>query len=140
MNHSESMSKIAPAICAAQAELQSAPRESSNPFFNSKYADLATCMETLRPVLSKNGLAIVQLPGNGDAVVTVETVLLHSSGEWVSAVAGCKPKDMSPQAVGSAITYLRRYGLAIIGLVTEADDDGNSAQPTRQTKNSRDEF
>jgi hypothetical protein len=137
MTHSESIKAIAPAIVVAQGELQSAPRDSSNPYFNSKYADLATCMDTLRPVLAKNGLAILQFPlmNKTDLIVAVETVLLHISGEWFSTLATCTVKDTLAQTVGAATTYLRRYGLAIIGLVTDDDDDGNAASEPQKPQN-----
>ena len=133
MNHSESIAKIAPALVSAQAELKAAPKSSDNPFFSSKYADLAECMETLREPLHKNGLAIVQFPSTGE-MVSVETVLLHESGEWFSCALSCRPKDYSPQAVGSSVTYLRRYGLALTGLVSEEDDDGNAGSANTDRK------
>jgi hypothetical protein len=127
MLRSESIKNIAQAVVSAQGQLVSAPKNSENPYFNSKYADLATCMDTLRPVLSKNGLAVMQFPVTSETQLEVETVLMHNSGEWIACQVGCRPKDMSPQSIGSAITYLRRYGLSVIGLVTDADDDGNAA-------------
>ena len=129
MNHSDSIKAIAPAIVAAQAELKAAPKDTTNPFFKSKYADLGGCMDTLRPVLAAHKLALIQSPSVGGEIVSVETTLLHDSGEWISCMLSCHPKDNGPQSIGSAITYLRRYGLALPGLVTEADDDGNAAQP-----------
>ena len=129
MNHSESVAAIAPAIVAAQAELKAAPKDTANPFYKSKYADLGGCMDTLRPVLGAHKLAVLQPPAVDNGIVSVETMLLHESGEWISCTLSCQPKDTGPQSIGSAITYLRRYGLALTGLVTEADDDGNAAQP-----------
>jgi hypothetical protein len=134
MKHSESMAKIAPAIVAAQSELKSVSREKVNPYFKSKYADLAACMDILKPILSKNGLAVIQCPEESDKV-RVDTTLLHVSGEWITCSAVCAPKDMAPQSVGSAITYLRRYGLAIIGLVTDDDDDGNYSSKQDSKRN-----
>lgn len=133
MQKSDTIAELAKALSKAQGELKAAPKDSDNPYFHSKYADLATCFETLRPVLSKYGLSIVQLPALGTDYVDVETVLLHESGEWISCCPASAPKDMGPQAVGSTITYLRRYGLAITGLVTDADDDGNDAGKPEKT-------
>jgi hypothetical protein len=135
MHHSESILKISPAIVAAQAELRAAPKDSANPFFKSHYADLASCMEALRAVLHKAKLAILQFPSviEEGRIVSVETTLIHESGEWFSCSLSCQPKDAGPQSIGSAITYLRRYGLALTGLVTDEDDDGNTAQGNQGT-------
>lgn len=134
MQHSESIQNIAVALVAAQALLKAAPKDKENPYFSSKYADLASCMETLREPMHENGLAITQLPSMAEGKVLVETVLIHKTGEWISCTLACTPKDEGPQAAGSAITYLRRYGLAVIGLVSEEDDDGNSAEGDRKGK------
>lgn len=128
MQHSETVTKISAAIVAMQAELVPVKRDSENPYFKSKYADLCSCMEHIKPILAKHNLALIQTPEQGiPGQVRVDTVVIHSSGEWIACSAVSAPKDMLPQSVGSAITYLRRYGLSIIGLVTDDDDDGNSS-------------
>lgn len=127
MLKSESIAAISAALVEAQAAIKAAPKDKDNPFYKSKYADLATCMEAIREPLHTNSLAICQLPEMVDGQIVVETVLLHKSGEWIGCKLSCRPKDDGPQSAGSAITYLRRYGLAIVGLASEEDDDANAA-------------
>ena len=130
MNQSESIAALAAALSKAQAVLESAKKTSSNPFFKSTYADLASVWDACRKPLADNGLSIVQtadfLPDHPD-MVCIETALLHSSGEWVRGRLAAKPVKADPQSVGSCITYLRRYSLqSIVGIAPE-DDDGNAA-------------
>jgi hypothetical protein len=137
MKHSESLSQIAPAVAMMQAALKKAPKDAANPFFKSKYADLATCMDTLRPALAVASLSVVQGFQTAEGRVSVETMLLHASGEWISTEISASPKDDAPQSIGSCITYLRRYGLGMTGLVTDEDDDGNQAQGHKAAPASR---
>ena len=125
---SQTVGKLAEALCKAQAEIKNAVRDSENPFFKSHYADLASVREAYQPAFTKHGLALVQMPYAKDGRVGVETMLMHSSGEWVKAGADVKPVKDDPQSYGSAVTYLRRYSAAAFaGLATE-DDDGEGAQ------------
>lgn len=144
MNHSESVAKLAAALSKAQGEMENADKSSNNPFFGSKYADLAEVINTARPVLAKHGLSVVQLPGFDGSTVTLENVILHESGEWIAAMSGAPMPVMtkkdgtvlppSPQGVGSAITYLRRYSLAAMCLIAQEDDDAEAASaPARAT-------
>jgi hypothetical protein len=133
MQHSESIAKIAEALAAAQAEISAARMDAKNPHFNMKYASLAAVLEAAKP-LTAHGISILQsprvLPSEGQAAPRVEvtTTLLHASGEWVSTALALRPRADDPQAVGSAITYARRYGLsALAGIAAEEDDDANSA-------------
>lgn len=127
METSEKIGDLAKALATAQGQFKPIRRESVNPFYKSKYADLAAIIEGTREALAKNGLAFVQTVSvNGD--VTVETMLMHESGQWIRSAIALKPKGDDPQAAGSTITYGRRYSLgAIIGVASEDDDDGNSA-------------
>lgn len=135
MNHSESLATIAPAICKMQAELQPAMKDTKNPFFKSSYADLSSIWAAASGPLANHGLAVIQTLHKADPVfvgeevrhgVIVETILMHSSGEWISGECYYPLAKNDPQAVGSATTYGRRYGLqAILGIITE-DDDGNA--------------
>ena len=127
MQKSDDIKELATALSKAQGEIKGALKDSSNPFFKSKYADLASVWEAFRQPFSKNGLSLVQLPSMSEDRVSVESVLLHSSGQWISEVLTASPKDTSPQAVGSTITYLRRYGAQSIAGVCPEDDDGNAA-------------
>jgi hypothetical protein len=128
MNTSPTIGSLAKALSAAQSEMQGAIKDSSNPFFKSKYADLASVWEACRAALTKNGIAVVQSPSADGAKVSVTTLLCHESGEWVSGTLTSTAKDESPQSLGSCVTYLRRYGIsALVGIAPE-DDDGEAAQ------------
>jgi len=137
MNRSDDIKDLAAALCKAQTSIKGALKSSENPFFKSKYADLSAVWEACREPLAKNGLAISQHAGGDGAMVEVETVLLHSSGQWISSTLTMRPTKGDPQAFGSAITYARRYALAgIVGVVTE-DDDGNAASASHTSQPAR---
>lgn len=131
MERSESISGIATALSEAQGEFPIIPKESSNPFFKSKYAELSTIVRTVQPVLRKHGLSVTQLTEDGESGITVRTMLMHKSGEYISGTLKMQPVKSDPQGIGSAITYARRYGLsAILGIATDDDDDGAAASGT----------
>jgi len=124
MNRSESIGKLATALVKAQLAMGSAKKDAANPFFKSKYADLAEVVSVVKEPLLKNGIAFLQIVTEAGE----ETTLVHESGEFIS---GTTPvvvaKQNDPQALGSAITYARRYGLqAMLGIPAE-DDDGEKA-------------
>ncbi len=129
MRTSEQINELAAALSKAQGQFENAKKDSENPFFHSKYADLAACIDAARGPLAANGLAVVQSPSIEEARgVRMTTRLLHSSGQWIEGELDATPKDSGPQSVGSVVTYLRRYALcAMIGLAAE-DDDANSGQ------------
>lgn len=134
---SEQISELATALSKAQGVMEPATKDSNNPFFKSKYADLASIIGVCRKPLYTNGLSFVQLPSTEGNIVTVVTVLLHSSGQWIKNSLSMGVKDNTPQAIGSCITYAKRYGLsAVIGIATEEDDDGNAATHTEIRKTS----
>lgn len=117
---SESIKNLAVALVKAQSELRGAKKDQDNPFFKSKYADLNSCWEAAREPLTKNGLCIIQTTEIQGQELGVKTLLVHTSGEWIS---GFLPLTEKPQATGSAISYNRRYGLsAMVGLYSEDDD------------------
>lgn len=125
MEMSESIGKLAEALAKAQGQIENAKKKSANPFFKSRYADLAECLISVKMPLKENGLSFVQCPGFDGKAVSVTTTLLHTSGEWISSELKLAPTKTDPQSVGSAITYARRYSLcAMVGLSQE-DDDGN---------------
>lgn len=128
MQRSDSITKIASALVKAQGQLQIAVKDSTNPAFRSKYADLGSVWDACRAALQDNGLSVVQLPHRGEpGHAALETILLHESGEFISGVSETRLVKDDPQGYGSAITYLRRYALsAMLGIVAE-DDDGNHA-------------
>jgi hypothetical protein len=132
MTTSESINEIATALAKAQAEIQNVTKDAKNPHFKSDYATLDAVTDTVRPVFSKHGLAVMQMPtfavgDDGGNVVTVETLITHSSGQWIRGVSAAPIQKPDPQGVGSATTYLRRYSLAAIAAIAQTDDDGNAA-------------
>jgi len=129
MEKSESIKELATALNAAQATLQVAKKGSQNPYFKSKYADLLSVWDAARPALTENGLSVSQIgETDSEGRAYLETILLHTSGEWIKGKLPLMMEKPSPQAQGSAITYARRYSLsAILGLCTEEDDDGEKA-------------
>jgi hypothetical protein len=130
MKQSESIAKLTEALSKAQACIKGAITDSENPFFKSKYADLASVWDACRKPLTDNGLAIIQVATfipECPEKVAIETTLSHSSGEFVSGIMAAKPVKDDPQSIGSCITYLRRYSLAAICGVSPEDDDGNVA-------------
>jgi hypothetical protein len=137
MNQSESIAELSAALAKAQGIMEGASKDSANPFFKSKYADLASVWDACRKPLSDNGLSVVQttefMPEHPD-MVCIETILCHSSGQWIKGKLAVKPVKADPQSVGSCITYLRRYSLqSIVGIAPE-DDDGNAASGKNDTK------
>ena len=124
------------ALIKAQSEMGSAVKDAQNPHFRSRYASLAAVIDAVIPVLNANGVGVLQLPSIEGSEVRLTTILMHSSGQRLSSTVGAPlGKKQDAQAVGSAITYLRRYSLqSIMGLPVE-DDDGNAAsrrQPQRR--------
>lgn len=125
---SEQINELASALAKAQGEMGHAIKDSTNPGYRSKYADLAACWDACRGPLSKNQLAIWQGTAFEDGKVQITTVLMHSSGQWVSDTLSLVPNKIDPQGQGSAITYGRRYGLmAAVGLAPAEEDDGHNS-------------
>lgn len=132
MERSESIVQLATALALAQKEIEGASKDRENPHFRSRYADLASCWDACREPLTKNGLSVVQLPKADGAVITVTTMLIHKSGEFIAESLSITAMDAKPQSVGSALTYARRYGLsAVVGIAPE-DDDAEAAQGRQQ--------
>jgi hypothetical protein len=124
---SPEIEKLAAALSLAQKSIQAAKKDKQA--HNYKYADLAECWTAAREALTENGLAVSQWPLTAGKRVTITTLLLHSSGQWIKGSFAMDAKDSYPQAVGSCITYGRRYGFcAAIGIAPE-DDDGKAAMP-----------
>lgn len=128
MNKSNTLSELAKALVKVQAELLPADKDAENPFFKSSYASLNSIWTTCKFLLSSNGLAVSQVNQLCETGVIIETILLHESGEWISGELMLPLVKHDAQGVGSAMSYGRRYGLAaILGIVADADDDGNAA-------------
>ena len=137
MNKSESIQNLSAALSKAQAELPAIKFDSKNPFLKNDYASLGAIIAGARPVIAKHGLSVSQLTFGDDGVAGVETVLMHTSGEWISSSIsmpiGEEKGKSSAQVAGSIITYLRRYSLAsILGIYSDEDGDGNKPEPERK--------
>lgn len=128
MQRSDTIGKLGLALSKAQKEITGARKDANNPFFKSKYADLASVQDAIKDALSSNEIAFTQFTENDDSGnVVVETMLIHSSGEWIASKLAMKPVKPDPQSIGSCITYARRYALAAICGVAQVDDDGSLA-------------
>jgi hypothetical protein len=124
---SDEIHELATALSKAQGEIEDAAKGAENPYFKSKYADLAAVRGVIREPLAKHGLAIVQNPATVQGGVEVETILLHSSGQFMSSKLFMPVAKSDAQGIGSAITYARRYSLLSILCLATEDDDGNAA-------------
>jgi len=128
MKSSEQINEIAGALCKAQAVMKHAEKDATNPAFKSKYATLASVIDAVKGPLTSNGIAFPQFTLDVDSGVAVETMLIHTSGQWLASVCTIPVAKVSAHGVGAAISYAKRYGLAAIcGISAETDDDGNTA-------------
>lgn len=134
---SAELNELMGALAKAQAEMGVAGKDSNNPYFKSKYADLASVVSASRPFLAKNGLCVMQRLGVDSAGKRlIITILGHSSGQYVTSCMTLTPIKEDPQSVGSAITYMRRYSYAsLVGVVADdEDDDGEGAMKSLRTQ------
>ncbi len=134
---SESIGKLASALCAVQKEIGGAKKDSRNPFFNSNYADLGSCWETCRKLLTDNGLCVIQTNGGTAEAPSVITTLAHTSGEWIRGELAMAPDKKGPQGIGSCVTYARRYALASIVGMYQVDDDAEGATDREEKSNGK---
>lgn len=140
METSAEIGELAKALASAQGVMQAAMKDAENPAFKrgnsvSKYADLASVWEACRAALSANGLCIIQGAETDEAGVRITTTLAHGSGQWMRSTLAIGCGDTA-HAIGSAITYGRRYALAaMVGVAPEEDDDGNEASGVRGQQN-----
>lgn len=134
--HSQEIDKLADALAKAQLEMESAKMDSTNPHFRSSYADMASVVKASRPHLAKHGIAVVQCTSaTPDGVVTIKTMLMHSSGQWISSDFSVKPAKTDMQGIGSAITYARRYCYSsLVGITSSNDDDDGEAAVGRHAE------
>jgi hypothetical protein len=127
MMHTEQLNELATALAKAQGAMQNAKKDAANPFFKSKYADLASVWDAVREPLTSNGLAVIQSIDCDEHGTVLVTKLAHASGQWIDSKVRVKPVKDDPQGIGSAITYMRRYALQAIVGVSPEDDDGEGA-------------
>lgn len=137
MRFSSNVSNISAALLKAQIKMGSATKGASNPFFRSKYADYGAVLEVVKEPLNEEGISILQSSYSDAAGHYVETVLLHTSGEFLSSgPLRLELAKVDMQSLGSSITYSRRYQLQALLGVPSADDDGEGAmarQPRTET-------
>jgi hypothetical protein len=126
---SETIKDLAAALAKAQGEIEGASKDKVNPAFKSKYADLSSVWEACRESLTKNGLSVVQSPGEmiDGKSMAMTTMLMHASGQWMRDRLTIPLGKVDPQGYGSAVTYARRYALAAFVGVAPEDDDGQAA-------------
>ncbi len=140
MNQSEQINELSAALSKAQGMIRPAVKDSTNPFFKSKYADLSSIWDACKEPLCTNGLAVLQTTEYKESQLILVTTLAHSSGQWIRSYMPIHPVKNDSQGIGSALTYMRRYSLAsMVGVTTgEEDDDGNescgkTAYPQKQS-------
>lgn len=122
---------LAEALAAAQIEITDPQKDAVNPHFRSRYADLATVLKTVRPVLARHGLAITQTTQVDEQGRLLLVTRLHWRDEELVGYYPIQPVKADPQGYGSALTYARRYTIqAIVGVAADDDDDGNAASAT----------
>lgn len=128
IQQSDSIAALAAALSKVQATVEGALKDSNNPHFKSKYADLSSVWAACRDQLTAHGLSVVQFPGEMvDNRMTMTTQLSHESGEWMRGTLSIPLTKTDAQGYGSAVTYARRYALAAVVGVCPEDDDGNAA-------------
>lgn len=125
---SENINELMAALAKAQSEMSHAVKDSNNPYFKSKYADLPSVWEACRGPLTRNGLAVTQTLSHDGERTILNTILGHSSGQWIRSAMVLPVQKPGPQEIGSCITYCRRYSLAAIVGMCQDDDDGEAAQ------------
>lgn len=137
--HSGQIDQIATALAQAQRKMPACRKDSKNPHLRTRYTDLTELVDATRPVLTEQGLSVVQSTRteSGTGRLLLVTLLMHNSGQWLrgeAPVESVPAKGINPnQALGSALTYMRRYTYgAMIGAVSEEDDDGHAAAPLAQ--------
>jgi hypothetical protein len=138
-NKSETISKISAALVAFSGEVKSISHDAENPHFRSQYTSLDHMIDNTKPILHKHGLTVMQFPGGDGEKITVRTMILHDSGEWIETEPlTLRPVKMDPQGSGSAITYARRYSYAAaLSLSLGDDDDGNAASQSPNNSNNK---
>lgn len=124
------------ALVKARADYMPVRRDQTNPAFRASYASLDAVLDAVTPALTANGLVIVHQTEPDDGGLMLTTKLMHTSGQWIGTRYPVRPLKPEPQALGSALTYARRYSVLAICAIAPEDDDGNaaSAPPGRMTQ------
>lgn len=132
---SEPANEVFKAFVSAQLVLGRADKDGKNPHYRSRYATLTSVIEAVRPVFAEHGLCIMQHAGHSDGLVKLTTVIGHTSGQWLRSECSVPiGKRADSHALGSAISYLRRYTLASIACLVQDDDDGNQVSHVQRSR------
>jgi len=135
MKTSQSLTNITKALLAAQKSITFAAKDSNNPFFKSKYADLETVIDAVKPSLNENGIVFIQTLSESDVgYLGITTRLMHVSGEFLEDSCFVPLQKNDAQGYGSTATYARRYALSAICGLYQADDDGNEGSKKAEPK------
>jgi hypothetical protein len=130
------MKNLTTALIKSQKEIKNAAKDAKNPHFRNDYATLESVIEAVKDIANNNEIAIVQLQGRDERGDYLQTSLMHASGESLNSRCYLEIEKPTMQALGSAITYARRYNLASIFCITQEDDDGNRASSKPQERSS----
>jgi hypothetical protein len=132
MPQSDQIEAFAVALAKAQAQMKVAPFNKVNPHFKTKYADLTAVIDAVRKPLNDNGIAFMQIPENHGGTLCLVTLFMHSSGQCIRGEYPL-PANLTPQQLGSALTYAKRYSLAAMaGISSDEDDDAEGARKEGQ--------
>lgn len=135
MMFSPTITELSKALVKAQSKMGAAVKGSSNPYFKSKYSDLNSVIEACKEHLNSEGITVLQPVSSDDTGDYVETILLHTSGEYISSKMKLRTqKENDMQAYGSAISYARRYGLQSMVFVPSSEDDDAESSMNRTKK------
>ena len=137
MNKSDSIIELAKALSKFQGEVKQPKKGGYNPHFKSHFSTLDDVVKSITETSHKFGLSFMQFPLNDGELVGVKTIVFHESGEFIEGeTIYAKPMQNNPQALGSVVSYLKRYSLsAIFGIVADEDDDSNSAMDFNKQNN-----
>lgn len=124
---SESIGDLVAALVKAQAKMQHAVKDRTNPHFKNDYATLESVIDATRAPLAEQGLIVVQQPSVEDGQTVLVTTLAHSSGQWMRSVTPILSERNNAQGLGSGLSYSRRYALAAITNISQTDDDAEQA-------------
>lgn len=131
------MKNILKKLFLVQQEIKPIEKDSTNPFFNSAYFDINKIIDTIKPILNKHGLVVLQPMIIQDAKVALKTMVIDvESGEEIDSTCYL-PENVKPQEMGGAITYFRRYALQSLLFLQAEDDDGNVSSQTQPKTNVR---
>lgn len=126
--HGEALGPFFKAFSTLQGQIENAMKNAQNPHLRNRYADIASILDAARPVLSANGMCLIQSgPRFSDGFVYVTSVIGHESGVYAECTASCAVAKPDAQTIGAAETYLRRYSAAPLLGISQEDDDGNQA-------------